>query len=632
MGSQATFFAAMPAPPANPLLPKEIFEQYQAFGRAIGEVFDERRIPYFHSELFDSFYPGYGEAWPSLHGSVGLLFEQGSTRGLRYRRKDGTLLRHTEAVRNQSLASYAVIAHASENRTDMLRFFYETRKQAMREVEDDKQIILLPEPSPHRMLKLGKLLQKQGIEVEQIAEPVRSLNVRDFETDKSDKVTIPAGALVVKLDQPASRLARTLLLPELKIDPKFLEGERLRYQKRKGSQIYDVTGWSLPLAYGVKAVRALGNGWRGEGSQDLKWDSQFENLSAKVGYLIPYHGNQGEVIGDLLKKDADVSFIRRQIVANEKTFAPGSLVVRIGQNDRKIRNELQILQKKHDIDILGVDSSWFEEGPAFGSAQVVRVQKPEVAMLWDQPTNTLSAGAAFWYMEQVFKWPVTLLRTEQISDFNLNSYHVIIMPHANAIQLSQRLGTAGEQKLVDWVNAGGVLITLGEATEWARRDSVQLLNTRREQKGGAIAQNAGAKYPKKPEDTPEEMIEPVGELPERVYGALVRVQFDTDHWLAFGMQSEQAVMMTSNRIYRPLRLGSGSVNVGRFSDSERLVMSGLVPEDTLVQLAHKPFLMSVPQQRGLVVAFTEDPTFRGFMRGLDPLLSNAIFFGPAMTR
>ena len=35
------------------------------------------------------------------------------------------------------------------------------------------------------------------------------------------------------------------------------------------------------------------------------------------------------------------------------------------------------------------------------------------------------------------------------------------------------------------------------------------------------------------------------------------------------------------------------------------------------------------QGRGVIIAFVQDPTFRGYMSGLEPLLANAIFHGPA---
>ena len=44
------------------------------FGRA-------RRIFYFSREDFDDFYYGKGSAYPDIQGSIGILFEQASSRG-----------------------------------------------------------------------------------------------------------------------------------------------------------------------------------------------------------------------------------------------------------------------------------------------------------------------------------------------------------------------------------------------------------------------------------------------------------------------------------------------------------------------------------------------------------------------
>ena len=56
-----------------------------------------------------------------------------------------------------------------------------------------------------------------------------------------------------------------------------------------------------------------------------------------------------------------------------------------------------------------------------------------------------------------------------------------------------------------------------------------------------------------------------------------------------------------------------------------------VPEDTLRQFAHKPFALVQSAGRGQVIAFTENPYYRGFTKGLAPLLFNACFLGPAHT-
>ena len=57
------------------------------------------------------------------------------------------------------------------------------------------------------------------------------------------------------LAQPAGRLARNLLDPDIKMDDAFLkEQDRRRRKARLPDQIYDVTAWSLPLMFDVDVV------------------------------------------------------------------------------------------------------------------------------------------------------------------------------------------------------------------------------------------------------------------------------------------------------------------------------------------------------------------------------------------
>src|SRR5260370_37341813 len=50
------------------------------------------------------------------------------------------------------------------------------------------------------------------------------------------------------------RLERTLLDPQVSMEPDFLKGEEHRRESKLPSEMYDVTAWSLPLQYGVAAV------------------------------------------------------------------------------------------------------------------------------------------------------------------------------------------------------------------------------------------------------------------------------------------------------------------------------------------------------------------------------------------
>ena len=85
MGGDSTYYFAPPADPLNPLHHRRRQSWLDAFGRANAARFDERGFAYFIREVYDSFYPGYGESWPIFHGAIGMTYEQASARGLAFR-------------------------------------------------------------------------------------------------------------------------------------------------------------------------------------------------------------------------------------------------------------------------------------------------------------------------------------------------------------------------------------------------------------------------------------------------------------------------------------------------------------------------------------------------------------------
>ena len=68
MGGESSYYFAPPADPINPLITKNQQKWFDAFGRANGAMFDARGFAYFIREVYDSFYPGYGESLADLPG------------------------------------------------------------------------------------------------------------------------------------------------------------------------------------------------------------------------------------------------------------------------------------------------------------------------------------------------------------------------------------------------------------------------------------------------------------------------------------------------------------------------------------------------------------------------------------
>ena len=627
MGSEDTFFAAQPAAPINPVLSTALVAAYADFGKAIGKAFDQRSIDYFRGEIFDGFYPGYGESWPSLHGAMGVLFEQASARSLVYRRRDGTLLTYRDSITHQAIASYALLQHAAENRMATLGLFYENRAEPL-SWENERQVFLLAENDLTRVLELGRLLRAQGIEVEQVDQPIKSLAVRMASSPGNKKREIPAGSLLVRLNQPAGKLAKTLLADRIEMDADFLAKQERRLELRQGAEIYDVTAWSLPMLHGIEAAYATGSGWKGNGSTEFQAPVSIRHPEARLGFLIGMTSANPALLARLLDLGIRVSYTSEPIRHGDVTFPRGSLIVKRKGNPEKLTEILAQTATAHGVSVVGVDSAWFAEGPSFGSGSIHAIQAPKIALVWDRPAAPMSAGWMRYVVEQALGYRCTVLKARDLVAMKLGKYDVLLMPDGSPRGWSGTLGEAGAEKIRGWVAEGGLLLTIGGASAWLTGEKIGLLNSALEWRDGTVETDDSKDHPDELESDPKEMILPRKERPERVFGALLRVAFDAEHWLCYGMRSEQAVMVLTNRVFRPLRMNSGA-NPGRFSARESLLMSGYVQESSLDRLAHKPFLMVQRHGRGLVVAFSEDPNFRGYMKGLQPLLANAIFFGPA---
>jgi len=169
---------------------------------------------------------------------------------------------------------------------------------------------------------------------------------------------------------------------------------------------------------------------------------------------------------------------------------------------------------------------------------------------------------------------------------------------------------------------------MASSSQWAASDSVGLLNTTSERRGG---RPAGEDPPE--DDTPDqpidflEAIAPEDEAPEDTPGAILKVIIDTDHWLSAGTDGEIGAVVQGTRIFSPIKLDEGR-NVGRYGDEEDLVLGGIVWDEAEAQLANKAYLIHQPVGRGQVIAFAEDPNYRAYAEATQLLFINAVLLGP----
>ncbi len=641
MGYNQTYYFAPPAAPLNPNLTTAQQDWLTRYGRNNAKWFDRFRFDYFTREIFDSFYPGYGEGWPIFQGAIGMTYEQAGSDGLLIRRNDETVLHYRDAVQHHFIASLATAEMAANHRAEMLRYFYDYRRTAIEEgaQETIKEYIIPPGNDPGRAAKLAGLLLQQGLEVKRAEEAFTHPRARDYYERKLQSKNFPEGTFVVALAQPAKRLLKTLMDRHTDMDSSFIKQQRQRLDKRQSDEIYDVTGWSLPLLYGVEcyAAEQISSGKITVLAQAPHLAGKVLGGKAHVGYLIAWgKNNAAAALADLLQQKIRVHTIDKEIKHERGAFARGTLLVKVKDNPEDLFERLQKLAAAYGIEIHAAGDSWVAAGVNFGSDYVKYLKPPKIAMAYNFPASSLSAGWARYVLEQMYGYPVTAIHTWQLESADLKNYNVIILPDGTGAfgGYSKMLGESGAQKLKSWMQNGGTLVTFGDATRWLTEEKVNLLATSRELRGGKPERKSDKD---KKEESPaplagaynlQQNIQPEEELPERIPGAILRLQLENTHWMTAGYDGFANVMVESNNIFTPLKLDKG-VNLGVYLAEDKVVASGFVWEASRKQIAHKAGLMYQPHGGGQVIAFAEDPNYRAFMDGLNLLFLNAVFFGPA---
>lgn len=643
MGSNSTYYFAPPAPPLNPNVPEFQREWWRVFGQNNAQWFDRFHFDYFTRDVYDSFYPGYGEGWPMFQGSVGMTYEQASVRGLVVQRSDDTTMHFRDSVQHHFISSLATAQTTAQNREKLLRYFYQFRRTAIEEGQQGsvKEYIIPPGRDPARAAKLAGLLMQQGVEVKRAEAPFTNPRVRDYTEGQLQAKEFPAGTFVISLAQPAKRLIKTLLDKQTPMDDAFIQEQIRRRNKRMGDEIYDVTGWSVCLLYDLDCHTAeqVSTGEFTVLTSVPERRGEVHGGPAKLAYLVPWNSNTAAAgLAALLQHKIRVFMTDQPIVLGGRRYPIGSLIIKVKDNPADLYQQLQHIAEHHGVDFFATDSGWVEEGVNLGSRHVRYVVPPKVAMVWNLPASPYSAGWTRYVLEQMYHIPVTLIHGMQLPGADLSKYNVLILPDGGfGPGYETVLGERGAARIKEWVQQGGTLITFGAATRWLTGEKIGLLATQAELRGGKPegAEKKEREKPSsedargsKPEFDYESYIIPDREPPFPTPGAILRVKLDTEHWLAAGYDEDTYALVESSNIFTPLKLDKGQ-NVGIYFPSDKLLASGFTYESSRQQLGQKAFLMHQPAGRGHVIAFAEDPNYRAFQDGLNLLFLNAVLFGPA---
>lgn len=687
-GQPAQFHFPPAALPINPNLPQPQTNKWlEMFGRANAAQFDRRQWDFFVRDVFDLFYPGYWDSFPSLSGATGMTYETdgGGFKGLRWTRDDGTIVTFRSAIAKHYVASLTTLETLAENRQARLQDFYDFKRTGVEEgARDAMRYIIIPNDSqPNKIREIAEILRRAKIETRRAAanfqaSRVHSYNDRDTLIQTRD---FPPGSLIVDLSQPNKRLAKALLEPETPQDAEFvkIQADKFRRNQLRGKSqskedygFYDITAWSLPTAFGIEAFYTsdapnAANAVAVTDENLQAKDSQIPPFRrAQVAYIVPYEQDEAAVFAlRMLAEGYKVSVAARTLNALGTDFPRGTFVVRVTRNPASVHDAAARLAAELNIKIYAADTGFQDAGDTgIGNESVVSLSAPRIAMVADEAVEQTSYGSIWWTLDR-YKLDFTPLTISSIKGGALKNYTVLIMPNGAAGRYFSSMGSGGVSALKEWISGGGTLVTVKGASVFAALKDVNFTSSKLvgsdndEEKGKAeedenpdkrkeTEEKSAPKNKKKPAvesaqtqelkfdkaDGAPPVLPPIaspsasrGQVPEGVPGAIMRATVDRTSYLTYGLENENLpVLISSGYFFRLSKEGTNAL-VFEPNPQKPFKISGFVWEGNTERLLKgTAYLIDEPTGAGHVVMFAEEPFFRGIFRSMTRPFFNSLLF------
>lgn len=638
MGGDWTYYFPPTSPPFNRYLTTRQMDWYERVGRNNSRWFDSLGFRYYTRESFDAYFPGYGCTWPSLSGAVGMTFEQASTRGLLYRRDDESVLTYRRTIHQQVTASLSTLELAARERARLIEDFAANRTPPS-DIGAGRAYLIPEGLDPGRVRKLVGMLLRQGIRVERTTGNVAPRDLTSSDNRRTARRDFPSGTFVVRARQEEYAKLSNILEPEVRMGDDYVAEQERRLRAGLGTQVYDVTAWSLPGLYDIEC-------WRTESLPGVSTEPvSLDNLTpapadpgrAKVAWVLDGRGNSTmAALASLQRSGARIYVYDQGFRQGGREYSRGSFLLPTAENPDSLPAVLDRVQRETGARFDRLDSGWTDEGLNPGSPNVRHVPAARVLLAWGESTHYGSPGWARFVLERDYGVPVTTVRVEDLGRIDIRRYNVLVLPEG---WYGDRIDRAAVERLKGWIGEGGTLVGIGNATAWLADSAVGLLPAvleRRLEEDSADRKDSGADRSGRAKGTEitstaqlDELVNDYPRDPQSLPGVLLRARLDADHWLSCGYDSTTVVFSGGNRVYRPLTRAEGR-NVVHYEGVDKLLVSGHVwPGPSLRQIAYKPFLLYAGRGQGHVIGFAEEPNFRAVTESTARLFMNAVLLGPA---
>lgn len=566
-------------------------------GKNHAKYFDKNGWYYFTKESFDLLYPSYGDSYPTYVGSIGMTYEQagGGRAGLGITKADGEVLSLWDRLIHHTTSGISTVEMASKNtgklNTEFKKYF---------QLDDFKYKSYVLQGNKSKTNKLIELLDRHEIKYGRAQG--NSVSGYDYGTKSKGSMRTSSNDLVISTNQPKGRLIKALFEPVAKLSD---------------SITYDITAWSLPYAYGFKAIASEK---LVSSTKDFSTTtSSTPNYNAYAYTFEWNHISDAALLADILQQNIRVRFNRKEMINTGKQLKKGSLIITRGDN-KHIKNFDQTLisiANKHLKYANSIATGFSDKGPDMGSSDVRELKNQKIAVLSGESTSSLSYGEIQYFFEQDIKYPFTAINTDNFSVGMLDKYHTLVIPNGYYGGLFSK---SDLDKLSAWIRSGGKVIAIGNANSIFAGKKGFGLQTK------SSAENED-KDDKEIELTNYEDLERES-ISGSITGAIFKTKIDNSHPLGFGYGDSYFTLKQGARSYDYLEDG---YNVVRLEDNTSF--SGFVGSKADKNLAKSLIFGEESLGRGSIIYMVDNPLFRAFWDNGKLFFANALFYtNPSMKK
>lgn len=597
MGTNSTYFfePTKPFGSENPIVPRSNYEGLNnLFAEYYVKALDEIGSLYFTKEVFDNSYPGYGSTYPDIHGGLGMVFEQASSRG-HLQESDTEDVAFAFTIRNHLRTSIATVRASVENRETLLnhqrQFFIDAKNKGQK--ASTQSYIFGDSHDWNRTRAFAELLLRHGIQTYQLTEDM-ALGEQKYEAGK---------AFMVPADQPQYLMVQTFFEPVTEFHD---------------SVFYDASSWTVALTYGMPYSRLAKKVRPGTAlkMKDLAYAKR--NIpKAEYAYLIEWSDYLApKALYYLLENEVNVSAafqpFSAEVEGKRIDFGYGSLMIPVADQslDQGMLNQhINAAANLANLDIHPVTSGFSLAGPDLGSRSFQVVKKPKIAMLIGEGTSGYEVGEIWHLLDTRYNMPISKVDANDFARLPLDRYNTLVLASTYGNVLDERQ----VERIKEWTQKGGNLILQRSAVSWAIRQN--LIN----EKTVEAPKNEEQQGPRYDFETARNRSGS-----RRVGGVVFAADIDPTHPIAFGYrQRDIHVYRNHNILIQPSK--SPYNTVVKYKDLPQV--DGYVHPETLAMIQGSASTLVSSVGRGKAICLIDNPNFRGFWYGTNRLFMNSLFFG-----